>query len=151
MLYPRENREKARHRAENEIGHQGSLDLRSSGNQSMSATAVRISSLGPSAPRTFGMPQWQGNPAYGTELVSIGLDSEPPATSSMWAGPGSARHATRKAPGVSRHPPWTVAVPHRTHGGVVAQPRRLTSHKYREAAVHSSSTSSYADRLRSSG
>ena len=41
--------------------------------------------------------------------------------------------------------------PHRTQGGVVAQPRRLASHKYQETAPHSSRTSSYGDRWRSSG
>ena len=38
--------------------------------------------------------------------------------------------------------------PDRAHGGVVAQPRRLTSRKYREAPVHSSKRSSYGDRWR---
>ena len=32
--------------------------------------------------------------------------------------------------------------PHRSQGGVLAQPRRLTSHRYQEAAPHSLRTSS---------
>ena len=51
----------------------------------------------------------------------------------------------------SRGPIVDGGGPHRTQGGVVAQPRRLTSHRYQEAPVHSLRTSSYDDRWRSSG
>ena len=53
--------------------------------------------------------------------------------------------------GCSRGPIVDGGGPHRTQSGVVAQPRRLTSHRYQEAAPHSSRASSYADRWRSSG
>ena len=53
--------------------------------------------------------------------------------------------------GRSRYPIVDVDGLHRTQGGVVAQPRRLTSHRYQEASVHSSETSSYDDRWRSFG
>ena len=44
--------------------------------------------------------------------------------------------------GCSRGPIVDGGGPHRTHGGVVAQPRRPTSHKYQEVAPHSLRTSS---------